>query len=656
MSKIFGWGVRKGSLYEKELYTLRQNFKEASENKTAIEELPKTEDNVNKDNEVTDNANNSQTETNTTTQEQTVTQTVVPPTTPSKLSQFGTYTRRGTRGKFKSSVTEIKESVMNDYSDEMNNIKQQAIANGTFMKAPNGKPTNLTERQWLQVRTKAFKRWFGDWEKEYTPPTQYSLSTWERTGEYVDVLEKDFLGNTYSTSKEILSHPVERKEPTKEDPFGFNSKGVSKTIKIGTLVNKENPLNGICQFTAQRIQAFLKDRYNIDAHINIINAKSPVTEKIITHYVVALSIDGKPYIYDMPQTEFISTNGNTFNVGNKEYNEAVITKEYTPRLIAITKESLLKNYGDSNSIQISVIENTAKLSGNIKLSDIEASYIPAYSSNASKVVDENGEPLVVYHTRDSFKGKDFNIFDTTIEGRKSAIYATNDRKMSSSYWKFGNNRKTLENLYTLSLVGDINKIDIDPFTGEPFKNSESYHYTQLIKLLNELDIKIDDTKNTYTQNEIKALYNNLKEQAELEDLKSLFVNIKNPIIIEGNDAYWNKIVFGKEILSTRKIEDKFRNSEYDRIIFKNIKDWGGYDVDNVYAANVYAMYNPNQIKSATDNIGTFSTTDNDIRHSSITEQTAKVASISTFTDRLPISQQAKFATMVGQGDVKISCM
>ena len=55
---------------------------------------------------------------------------------------------------------------MNDYSDEMNNIKQQAIANGTFMKAPNGKSTNLTERQWLQVRTKAFKEWSGDWEND----------------------------------------------------------------------------------------------------------------------------------------------------------------------------------------------------------------------------------------------------------------------------------------------------------------------------------------------------------------------------------------------------------------------------------------------------------------------------------------------------------
>lgn len=46
---------------------------------------------------------------------------------------------------------------------EMQSIKERAIADGTFMKAPNGKDTNLTERQWLQVRTKNFINWFGDW-------------------------------------------------------------------------------------------------------------------------------------------------------------------------------------------------------------------------------------------------------------------------------------------------------------------------------------------------------------------------------------------------------------------------------------------------------------------------------------------------------------
>ena len=31
--------------------------------------------------------------------------------------------------------------------------------------APNGKVSNLTEKQYAQVRTKAFKKWFGDWTK-----------------------------------------------------------------------------------------------------------------------------------------------------------------------------------------------------------------------------------------------------------------------------------------------------------------------------------------------------------------------------------------------------------------------------------------------------------------------------------------------------------
>ena len=65
-----------------------------------------------------------------------------------------------------SSTTE--EYSQNDYTQEMNNIKERAIADGSFMKAPNGKLTNLTERQWLQVRTKDFKDWFGDWENNPT--------------------------------------------------------------------------------------------------------------------------------------------------------------------------------------------------------------------------------------------------------------------------------------------------------------------------------------------------------------------------------------------------------------------------------------------------------------------------------------------------------
>ena len=64
---------------------------------------------------------------------------------------------------------ELKKEIVHDfnkevYNEELQALKSKAIANGTFMKAPNGKNSNLSERQWLQVRTKAFKEWFGDWE------------------------------------------------------------------------------------------------------------------------------------------------------------------------------------------------------------------------------------------------------------------------------------------------------------------------------------------------------------------------------------------------------------------------------------------------------------------------------------------------------------
>ena len=59
---------------------------------------------------------------------------------------------------FRTKDTEHEES------KEKQGIVEKAKADGTYMKAPNGKSSNLNERQWVQVRTKAFKNWFGDWE------------------------------------------------------------------------------------------------------------------------------------------------------------------------------------------------------------------------------------------------------------------------------------------------------------------------------------------------------------------------------------------------------------------------------------------------------------------------------------------------------------
>ena len=57
-----------------------------------------------------------------------------------------------------------------DYLDAVNRerteIERKAKADGTWLKAPNGKDTNLSPEQWVDVRTKAFKEWFGDWEND----------------------------------------------------------------------------------------------------------------------------------------------------------------------------------------------------------------------------------------------------------------------------------------------------------------------------------------------------------------------------------------------------------------------------------------------------------------------------------------------------------
>ena len=53
------------------------------------------------------------------------------------------------------------------YTQEMKDILANAPrdSQGRLL-APNGKPTNLTERQYVHVRTRAFKDWFGDWQND----------------------------------------------------------------------------------------------------------------------------------------------------------------------------------------------------------------------------------------------------------------------------------------------------------------------------------------------------------------------------------------------------------------------------------------------------------------------------------------------------------
>jgi hypothetical protein len=50
--------------------------------------------------------------------------------------------------------------------EEMKILRDAPLDSNGRLLAPNGKPSKLTARQYAQVRTKAFKEWFGDWEND----------------------------------------------------------------------------------------------------------------------------------------------------------------------------------------------------------------------------------------------------------------------------------------------------------------------------------------------------------------------------------------------------------------------------------------------------------------------------------------------------------
>lgn len=68
-------------------------------------------------------------------------------------------------GRVKSDLDRITETD-EEFENERKAIVRNAKENGTFMKAPNGRISNLDKISWITVRTKEFKNWFGDWEND----------------------------------------------------------------------------------------------------------------------------------------------------------------------------------------------------------------------------------------------------------------------------------------------------------------------------------------------------------------------------------------------------------------------------------------------------------------------------------------------------------
>ena len=244
--------------------------------------------------------------------------------------------------------------------------KGAAKSDGTYMKAPNGQPTNLSERQWEQVRTKAFKRWFGDWEK----------AELMRLIESITPIRLD-------NEKPIPQKEAETIVENLEN--GVNKHDGRKVTWVKSSIGKILRHKG---FDASLLIPKLKEVYDSSVHIlseeeiHKEGHKEHPNFKGYHHYVGKVSLNGKDYYVRFTLQE-LNTKKEDF-VPNQLHSAFVSD-------IGIYSADTRVNTGNTPATANISTDTDAKLAKFLK----EAEYA---LENSSKVVDENGEPKVVSHS------------------------------------------------------------------------------------------------------------------------------------------------------------------------------------------------------------------------------------------------------------------
>ena len=269
----------------------------------------------------------------------------------------------------------------------------------------------------------------------------------------------------------------------------------------------------------------------------------------------------------------------------------------------------------------------------------------------SKVVDENGEPKLMFHGSD-------NIFDTF--RNDVAIYTTDAISTADSYFYSDSNVSDRMELfeynsefesYSLEREGDYNRMEYllneyssldkpsseydNPYSSNsffnnkfeyaPYKTADDFLHNTFPDFLNHIDDEAYRKKviNEYVEYEHPENPNDFYKKRISGQILTLFVNNKNPLIIDGKGSNWNEIEYNGKIWSTRDLEIFAKNNNYDGLIINNITDLGGRQSRvsmNYGSATVVVSYDPNQVKSI-DNRGTFSTQDNNIYNQQSNDQT-----------------------------------
>lgn len=224
-------------------------------------------------------------------------------------------------------------------------------------------------------------------------------------------------------------------------------------------------------------------------------------------------------------------------------------------------------------------------------------------AKASKVVDNNGEPLVLYHQT----GKEFTTFDAKQKGSGEF-----DSEMPTGiFMKPTNNDIGVGGNIQMPLYASIknplivnNRSELVKFYD---KNVQGYTKAKsAIDSVNE-EYKAKFNEEMKRENEEYQKLWNAKKNGEISE-EEYQKSISRDALDEIMEEWENKV---NEASRNAKalIDDYFKNSNYDGVIVNN--DVGSFG----RSTKTFIAFENTQVKSATDNIGTFDGNNPDIRYS-----------------------------------------
>ena len=224
-------------------------------------------------------------------------------------------------------------------------------------------------------------------------------------------------------------------------------------------------------------------------------------------------------------------------------------------------------------------------------------------AKASKVVDNNGEPLVLYHQTE----KEFTTFDTKQKGSGEF-----DSEMPTGiFMKPTNNDIGVGGNIQIPLYASIkNPLTVDNRSElVKFYDKNVQGYTKAksaIDSVNE-EYKAKFNEEMKRENEEYQKLWNAKKNGEISE-EEYQKSISRDALDEIMEEWENKV---NEASRNAKalVDDYFKNSNYDGVIVNN--DVGSFG----RSTKTFIAFENTQVKSATDNIGTFDGNNPDIRYS-----------------------------------------